>query len=297
MSAREGVDEQASIDEHVGVEDVGVDEHTASGQDDARGDDAPWWRSRADRMDAAEDPVALHLAARNGVAVGDAATDADAADVGDPPADADAADVGDPAAESDAAEAGAPVGARAGFGAGGGVGGAPIGVGAAPGDAHAGDGDARDRREPHDDEHLSAPGGDAPTGAQAHPSDCEVCPICRGLAHVRATHPELAEHLVAAARHLTLAMREVVDTIGAAADSPAGQSTPGESSDRPERSGHPERSAHPERPVRGDRARAARPARTGRARPGASPAARGFESIPLDDVGGAADTHEMEDEE
>lgn len=65
--------------------------------------------------------------------------------------------------------------------------------------------------------HLGARGQrDCDDGHQG--SDCEVCPICRGIAHVRATHPQVAEHLVEAARHLTMAVREISDTLAVPAD-------------------------------------------------------------------------------
>lgn len=46
-----------------------------------------------------------------------------------------------------------------------------------------------------------------------HDPACEVCPICRGIAHVRRTHPEVAEHLVEAARHLSRALGELLDDV------------------------------------------------------------------------------------
>lgn len=76
--------------------------------------------------------------------------------------------------------------------------------------------------------HLGArqrDGGDGDDGREGHQgSDCEVCPICRGIAHVRANHPGVAEHLVEAARHLTMAMREISDGL-VSPDDEAGHDT------------------------------------------------------------------------
>lgn len=38
-----------------------------------------------------------------------------------------------------------------------------------------------------------------------HPSDCAYCPFCATVAVVRKTHPEVLEHLAAAARELIAA--------------------------------------------------------------------------------------------
>ncbi len=38
-----------------------------------------------------------------------------------------------------------------------------------------------------------------------HPSDCAYCPFCATVAVVRKTHPEVLEHLAAAARELITA--------------------------------------------------------------------------------------------
>lgn len=47
------------------------------------------------------------------------------------------------------------------------------------------------------------------TAAQAHPSDppCEICPVCRVIAAVRAARPDIVEHLVDAAGSVLLALR------------------------------------------------------------------------------------------
>ena len=44
--------------------------------------------------------------------------------------------------------------------------------------------------------------GDRPA---SHPSDCAYCPFCATVAVVRKTHPEVLEHLAAAARELITA--------------------------------------------------------------------------------------------
>lgn len=38
-----------------------------------------------------------------------------------------------------------------------------------------------------------------------HPSDCQYCPFCATVNVVRKTHPEVLEHLAAAARELIMA--------------------------------------------------------------------------------------------
>ena len=156
--------------------------------------DAPWWRSDGDHL-ADEDPVALHLAARNG-------------ETTDPPGHED----GRPDDES-RDRSGDPPGAEAG--------------------------------------HLAGP-------------DCDICPICLGIAHVRDAHPEVADHLVDAVRHLTLAVRSLMDDVGSGRRGPH---------DDTEATG-----------PRGGRAGSRRHT-AGRSRPGGASTA-GFVSIPLDDLGG-----------
>ena len=41
--------------------------------------------------------------------------------------------------------------------------------------------------------------------AHEHPSDCAYCPFCATVSVVRKTHPEVLEHLAAAARELITA--------------------------------------------------------------------------------------------
>lgn len=133
-------------------------------------EDLPWWRSRADDLARDEDPVALHLAARNGEATGGATSEATGADENGP--------------------------------------------------RH---GPRPERGAEHGHEHE--PGAEPPH--ELGP-DCDVCPICLGIAHVRETHPEVADHLVDAVRHLTLAARELMDDVGGRARRSAdpGRSTP-----------------------------------------------------------------------
>lgn len=144
-------------------------------------DAAPWWQSDADHL-APGDPVALHLAARNGVAMTTPDPHTEPVDSADDPMSSTP-----PTDEV--------------------VGG------------HDADGTRGDRSQDRGHRERDLPLRDDPghgpeDDTAAHGSDCDICPICRGLAHVRAARPELAEHFVAAARHLTLAMREVVDGLG-----------------------------------------------------------------------------------
>ena len=63
------------------------------------------------------------------------------------------------------------------------------------------------------DEHAAA-AGQAP--------ECQICPICAGLAALRSARPEAVEHLVKAGAELLLAARALL--AGAAAD---GRRAPG----------------------------------------------------------------------
>lgn len=53
--------------------------------------------------------------------------------------------------------------------------------------------------------------GDAPPWPHGDGEVCQVCPICAFLRVVGDTRPEVMEHLVEAAHHLTLAAKAVVD--------------------------------------------------------------------------------------
>lgn len=166
--------------------------------------DAPWWRSDGDHLAGDEDPVALHLAARNGEAT-------------------------DPGRHRD---------------------------GRAEGRAHHradGRADGRDSDQP-----------DGDTGHVPGP-DCDICPICLGIAHVRESHPEVADHLVDAVRHLTLAVRSLMDDVGGG------------------RHGAADDAEHAD--ARRGRTGGRRPTAR-RSRPGGAGGA-GFVSIPLDDLGGS----------
>jgi hypothetical protein len=52
------------------------------------------------------------------------------------------------------------------------------------------------------DEHAAAP-GQAP--------ECQICPLCAGLAALRASRPEAVEHLVKAGAELLLAARALLE--------------------------------------------------------------------------------------
>lgn len=55
-----------------------------------------------------------------------------------------------------------------------------------------------------------------------HPSDCQYCPFCATVKVVRKTHPEVLEHLAAAARELIAAAGIMVEeTAKAVAPPPA----------------------------------------------------------------------------
>ena len=60
-------------------------------------------------------------------------------------------------------------------------------------------------------------------GAAGQAPECQVCPLCAGLAALRQARPEAVEHLVKAGAELLLAARALLD--GAA--EPAGPPTPG----------------------------------------------------------------------
>jgi hypothetical protein len=77
--------------------------------------------------------------------------------------------------------------------------------------------------------------GDPPGDRRSadHPSDCAYCPFCATVAVVRKTHPELLEHLAAAARELIAAagvlVEEASKTVAPPAppEAPAGDPGPG----------------------------------------------------------------------
>jgi hypothetical protein len=56
-------------------------------------------------------------------------------------------------------------------------------------------------------------------GSAGQAPECQICPICAGLAVLRGARPEAVEHLVKAGAELLLAAKALLD--GAAADGPA----------------------------------------------------------------------------
>ena len=71
--------------------------------------------------------------------------------------------------------------------------------------------DARPREAPVGPEEPTPDAG--PQAAPGRPEEpahgpaCRACPVCRGLAYVRQTHPEVVEHLATAAQHVAEALR------------------------------------------------------------------------------------------
>lgn len=78
-----------------------------------------------------------------------------------------------------------------------------------------------------DDPDESAGAADRPVDDDTH-DRCgyEFCPLCRGLDSLRRTHPEVATHLAEAARHLSLALREVADTLATSSGGPSDEDAP-----------------------------------------------------------------------
>lgn len=65
-----------------------------------------------------------------------------------------------------------------------------------------------------------------------HPSDCQYCPFCATVNVVRKTHPEVLEHLAAAARELITAagimIEEAANAVAPPAPADAGDETTAE---------------------------------------------------------------------
>jgi hypothetical protein len=63
-----------------------------------------------------------------------------------------------------------------------------------------------------------------PTHGQGTAPECQVCPICMGLAAIRQARPEAMEHLMKAGAELLLAVRALLDAgeAAGAARRPAG---------------------------------------------------------------------------
>lgn len=86
--------------------------------------------------------------------------------------------------------------------------------------------------DPGDEATASGTDGPAPEGsddeagaADVHGHWCGVCPICAGLRRIEELRPDLAVHLAEAARHLTQAVRVLLD--GALAATPGPATAPG----------------------------------------------------------------------
>jgi hypothetical protein len=60
---------------------------------------------------------------------------------------------------------------------------------------------------------------DAGPGARA--AECQFCPFCAGLAHLREARPEAVEHLVKAGAELFLAARALLEGMAEPAGAPA----------------------------------------------------------------------------
>lgn len=77
-------------------------------------------------------------------------------------------------------------------------------------------------------------------GSAGQAPECQVCPLCAGLAALRQARPEAVEHLVKAGAELLLAARALLD--GAA--EPDGPPTPGHRRRRPRPAGREDASGN-----------------------------------------------------
>ena len=59
------------------------------------------------------------------------------------------------------------------------------------------------------------------TGTAGQAPECQICPICAGLAALREARPEAVEHLVKAGAELLLAARALLDGAAEPARGPA----------------------------------------------------------------------------
>jgi hypothetical protein len=66
-----------------------------------------------------------------------------------------------------------------------------------------------------------------------HPSDCQYCPFCATVNVVRKTHPEVLEHLAAAARELITAAGILVEEAAKAVAPPPPDESQQASEDAP----------------------------------------------------------------
>ena len=59
---------------------------------------------------------------------------------------------------------------------------------------------------------AQTPGPPRTTGATSrHDAACRVCPLCRGLAYLEESHPDVLTHLADAAAHLVAAVRSLTE--------------------------------------------------------------------------------------
>jgi hypothetical protein len=58
-------------------------------------------------------------------------------------------------------------------------------------------------------------------GRAAQAPECQICPICAGLAALRGARPEVVEHLAKAGAELLLAARALLDGAAGGDDAPA----------------------------------------------------------------------------
>lgn len=63
---------------------------------------------------------------------------------------------------------------------------------------------------------------DACSGVGASP-ECRLCPVCALLQGLSTAKPEVTQHLLAAARELTLAFKAIVDAQAGAAEAASGE--------------------------------------------------------------------------
>ncbi|HEX7149448.1 MAG TPA: hypothetical protein VF512_18215, partial [Actinomycetota bacterium] len=77
-------------------------------------------------------------------------------------------------------------------------------------------------------------------GSAGQAPECQVCPLCAGLAALRQARPEAVEHFVKAGAELLLAARALLD--GAA--EPDGPPTPGRRRRRPRPAGREDASGN-----------------------------------------------------
>ena len=59
-----------------------------------------------------------------------------------------------------------------------------------------------------------------PTAAAGQTAECQVCPLCAGLAALRGARPEAVEHLVKAGAELLLAAKALLAGVAEPADAP-----------------------------------------------------------------------------